>query len=259
MSLSRIHRLVKRKITVVIVPLLMRALLRLRSLLGRLNPSHHLLFRNQMVNALQQAEQVLHIRAPLVQHIVRIARFGKVHDPRRTVDLGVDRLHGDQVADVLFRLLLSQVEQLRQTTHLDARVVFGHNADVVLDHALAKILPALVGLVVAACAGRGVENVGAAEVRAELFRYHGPAHEFIDREEAEQAGFDWDPGVAGFGVDAVEEVGLLVVVGGEDNIIDDPLENLSQLVNQPCRRREKRTAWSFSGSSSTDSVSRTCR
>ena len=180
-----------------------------------------------MINALQQPQQALHVRAPLVQHIVRIARLGKVYDARRAVDLGVDRLRGHEIADVLLRLLLRQVEQLRQTAHLDARIVFGHHADVVLDHSLAEVLPALVGLVVAACAGLGVKDVGAAEVRAELLCYHGPAHQFVDGKEAEQAGFNWNLGVAGFGVDAMEEVGLFVVVGGEDDVVDDPLEDLT--------------------------------
>ena len=89
----------------------------------------------------------------------------------------------------------------------------------------------------------------------------GPAHEFRDGEGFEQLLLVGDEGVTGIGVDAMEKVGLLIVVRGEENIIDDSLEDLEVVRG---RNREERamswlTACSCSGFSSTDSVSRTCR
>ena len=63
-------------------------------------------------------------------------------------------------------------------------------------------------------------------MRAEFLGDDGPAHEFGDGEEFEELGFGWDEGVAGVGLDAVEEVGLFVVVGREDNVEDYSLEDL---------------------------------
>lgn len=57
----------------------------------------------------------------------------------------------------------------------------------------------------------------------------GPAHEFRDGEGSEELLLVGDEGVAGVGVDAVEEVGLFVVVGGEEDIIDDSLEDLTHV------------------------------
>ena len=48
-------------------------------------------------------------------------------------------------------------------------------------------------------------------------------------EEFEELGFNRDLSVAGVGLDAVEEVGLLVVVRSEDNVVDDALEGLFQV------------------------------
>lgn len=59
----------------------------------------------------------------------------------------------------------------------------------------------------------------------------GPPHELGDGEEFEEGGFLRDESVSGFGVDAVEEVGLFVVVRCEDNVEDDPLEDLG-MINQ---------------------------
>ena len=95
---------------------------------------------------------------------------------------------------------------------------------------------------------------------AEALGNDGPAHEFGDGEGLEQLLLVGDERVAGVGVYAVEKVGLLVVVGCEKNVVDDPLEDL-EAVN--CRNKVVGMGWltacSCSGFSSTDSVSRTCR
>ncbi len=96
---------------------------------------------------------------------------------------------------------------------------------------------------------------------AEAFGDDGPAHELGDGEGFEQLLLVGDEGVAGVGVYAVEKVGLLVIVGCEEDVVDDSLEDL-EVVS--CRYSKERamswlTACSCSGFSSTDSVSRTCR
>ena len=57
----------------------------------------------------------------------------------------------------------------------------------------------------------------------------GPAHELGDGEEFEEGGFLGDESVTGFGVDAVEEVVLFVVMGCEDDVVDDSLEDLGNI------------------------------
>lgn len=193
----------------------------------RLNPRHHLLLGNQVIDALQQAQQALHVEAPLIQRVVGVARLGEADDALGTVDLGVDRLGRDELTDVLFRLVLRQVQQLRQALRADPRVVLGDHAHVVLDHALAQVLPALRGLRVRGLGrGGGVEDFRGAEVRAKELGDFGPAHELVDREELEELGVVGDLRVARVLVDAVEEVVLLVVVGGKNHEVDDSLEDL---------------------------------
>jgi len=48
----------------------------------------------------------------------------------------------------------------------------------------------------------------------------------VDREEFEKLGIEGYLGISGISVDAVEEIGLLIVVGSEDNIVDYSLEDL---------------------------------
>ena len=69
---------------------------------------------------------------------------------------------------------------------------------------------------------------------AEALGNDGPAHEFGDGEGLEQLLLVGDERVAGVGVYAVEKVGLLVVVGGEKDIVDDPLEDLEAVS---CRNK----------------------
>ena len=75
----------------------------------------------------------------------------------------------------------------------------------------------------------GGEDICGAEVRAEALGDDGPAHELGDGEGFEEFFLFGDLGVAGVGVDAVEEVGLFVVVGGEEDVEDDSLENLERV------------------------------
>lgn len=198
---------------------------RLRSL-SRLNPSHHLLLGDQMVNTFQVTQQALHISTPLIQHIIRIPRLREIDNPGWTIDLGIHRLSSNQLADVLLRLVFGEIKQLGEAGHLDTGIVFCDNTDVVLDDALAKVLPALVGFLVGGLARGGIEDIGAAEMGAKELRYFRPAHEFVNGEEFEELGFEGDLAVAGVSDDAVEEVGLFVVVGGKNNVVDDSLENL---------------------------------
>ena len=229
----------------------------------RLYPSHHLLLSDQVVNSLQQTQQALHASTPFVQNLIRIPRLGKRDDSGGPVDFGVDGLGRDQLANVAFRLFLVQIEQLGKPVHLDASVVFRNDADVVLNDPLAEILPAGVGFWVFLVRGcrRGGEDVGVEQVGAEELGNDGPAHEFGDREGFEQLLLAGDEGVASVGVDAMEEIGLFVVVRSEENVIYDSLEDLESVS---CGIKKEHTiswltACNCSGFSSTDSVSRTCR
>ena len=190
-----------------------------------LNPRHHLLLRNQMIDPLQQPQQAPHTPAPLIQHLIRAPRFRKTDHPRWTIDLCIYRLRRHQLANILFRLFLVEIQELAQPAHLDASVVFRDDTDVVLDDALAEVHVAGVGFGVLG-GGGGVEDVGGAEVRAVSLVDHGPAHEFGYSEEFEECCFGGDEGVAAIEVDAVEEVGLFVVVRGEDDVVDYSLEDL---------------------------------
>jgi len=97
-------------------------------------------------------------------------------------------------------------------------------------------------------------------VGTELFGDDGPAHEFGDGEEFEELLFEGYEGIARIRVDAVKQVGLFVVVGGEDNVINYSLENLKNwLLDWFWEEKGRLTACSCSGLFSTDSVSRTWR
>ena len=153
-----------------------------------LDPSHHLLLGDQVIDALQQAEQALHAPTPLVQHLVSIPGLGEADDPGRTVDFRVHSLGGHELTDVGFSFVFVEIEKLRQTAHLNARVVFRYDADVVLNHSFAKVLPAGVSFGVS-CAGGIGKDVGSAEVRAKILGHNGPAHEFREGEKLKELGF----------------------------------------------------------------------
>jgi hypothetical protein len=216
-----------------------------------------------MINALEQAQEALHVEAPLVQDVISIAGLCEAHDPRGAVDLGVDCLGGDELADVLFRLVLGQVEQLGQAVHADAGVVLCDDADVVFNDALAQVLPPVVGLGIGRLAWGGVEDISGEQMRSEYAGDFRPAHELVDSEEAEKLGVLGHQGVAGVLVNAVEQVVLLVVVWGENDEVDDPLENLGiwlERKRQLCRdEADRHTKRNCSGLFSIASVSSTCR
>ena len=107
---------------------------------------------------------------------------------------------------------------------MDASVVFGDDTDVVLDDALPEILPSLMCLLIGTLGA--IEYISAGKVGTEHLGDFGPSHEFVDGEEFEELGFQGHLSVAGVSLDAVQEVGLFVVVGGEDDEIDDALESL---------------------------------
>lgn len=77
-----------------------------------LDPCHHLLLRDQMVDPLQQSQETPHTPAPLIQHLVRAPRLREADHPRWAINLRVHRLRRDQFADVLFRLFLVEVQEL---------------------------------------------------------------------------------------------------------------------------------------------------
>lgn len=211
----------------IVTPSKSPAIWRLFRTSSRLDARHHLLFGDEVIDSLQQSQQALHVAAPFVQDVIGVSGLGKAHDASRSVNLGVDRLGRDQLAYVLFRLILCQVEQLGEALHLDARVVLGNDADVVLDDTLPEILPSLVGLLIRRLAGLGVEDIGAGKVRTKFLSNLGPSHQLVDGEQSKKLGIEGDLRVASITVYAVEEIVLLVVVRGKDRKVDDALEDLS--------------------------------
>jgi hypothetical protein len=196
-----------------------------------LDSSHHFLLGDQMVDSLQQPQQALHVPAPLVQYIICVSWLGEVNDSGWTIDLSIYGLRSHQLADVLLRLIFCEVEKLGQAGHLDAGVVFGDDSDIVLDDALAEILPSLVSFLICRLTRSNIEDICAAEMRTEELRDFWPSHEFVNGEELEKLGIEWYLGISGISVNAVEEVGLFVVVGCEDDIVDDSLQDLEKLAN----------------------------
>lgn len=193
-----------------------------------LNPRHHFLFGNQMINPLQQPKQTLHAPTPLIQHFISISRLRKTHQSRRPIDFRIDRLRSYKLTDIRLRLIFIQIEQLRQAAHLDPSVVLGNDPDVMFNDTLPEILPARMGFGVFRRDGwRRGENVCGAEVGPKLFGNDWPAHKFGDREEFQKLRFKGNKAVAGVDVYAMEKIGLLVVIRRQDDVIDDSLKSLN--------------------------------
>jgi hypothetical protein len=76
-------------------------------------------------------------------------------------------------------------------------------------------------LVLGGLLGLGVEDVGVAQVRAELLGDHGPAHQLGDGKELHQTGFLGDLRQSRVLLDAVQEIRLLIIVRGKNNIVDN--------------------------------------
>lgn len=151
------------------------------------------------------AEQTLHVARPLVEHFVSITSLLKADESGRAVDLGVDGLADNKVADVLLRLFLTKVEQLCQALEVNSSVVLGNDSDVVFNDTLAQVLPALVGLGIGSV-GRSVEDVGLAQLGTVVLGDGGPAHEFGNGKEVEEGGIVRDLLVARVAVDSVEQI-----------------------------------------------------
>lgn len=150
---------------------------------GGLNPSHHLLLCNEMVDSLKKPEKALHVPAPLIQDVVSIARFGEADDVCGTIDFRIDGLGCNKLADVLFRLIFSEVEQLRQARHLNTRVVFRYHTDIVFNDPLPEVLPPLIRFWIIRLFRLGVKNVGGAEVGSKLLGDHRPPHDLMECKE----------------------------------------------------------------------------
>lgn len=109
---------------------------------------------------------------------------------------------------------------------MDAGVILGDNADIVLDNTLAEIFPSLVGLLVCRLTLLGIKDIGVAEVGTKYSRDLRPSHKLVDGEQLQELGVEGYLRVAGIFVDSVEEVRLLIIVRGQDYIVDDSLKNL---------------------------------
>ncbi len=63
---------------------------------------------------------------------------------------------------------------------------------------------------------------------SEILRYDRPPHYLVDGKEFEKLGFEGYLGVAGVFLNAVEEIGLFIIEGGEDGVEDDSLQYLEE-------------------------------
>ena len=74
--------------------------------------------------------------------------------------------------------------------------------------------------------GRSGEDVSRTKMGAKTLGNNGPAHQFRDGEGFQKLLLIRDEGVAGIEVDAVEEIGLFIVVGSEEDVVDHSLKDL---------------------------------
>jgi hypothetical protein len=183
-----------------------------------------------MIDPLQQSQQALHVSTPFVQYVVSISGFGEVDNPCWSIDLGIHRLRGYQLTDVFLRLVFCQIEELSKARHLDASIVFGNNSDIVFNDTLAQILPSLVRLRVGRLARDRIKDIGCAEMGTKQPSDFWPSHELMNGEELEELCVERDLLESGVFVDSVEEIGLFVVIWGEDNVVDSPLQDLTSLA-----------------------------
>ena len=61
-----------------------------------------------------------------------------------------------------------------------------------------------------------------------------PTHEFVNGKQLKKLGFEGNLRVPRIAVDSVEEVGLFIIVGGEDHVVDGSLEYLCGLAPVRC-------------------------
>ena len=71
-----------------------------------------------------------------------------------------------------------------------------------------------------------IEHVGAAQVRTKLLSNLGPAHQLVNGEQSEQLSVERDLRVTGVSKDALQKVVLFVIVRGEDDKVNDALQDL---------------------------------
>ena len=98
-----------------------------------------------------------------------------------------------------------------------------------LNDTLPQVLPTLVCLGI--LARLRVEDIRGAQLLAKFLGSDRPPVELRNGEKLKQLGFDRYLCIARVAVDAVQEVGLLVVVGCEDDEVDDALKYLGILLD----------------------------
>jgi predicted ATPase with chaperone activity len=79
---------------------------------------------------LDEAEKLLHVRAPVIHDILRAALVTEVHDACRSVDTRPYRASHDKSTERFLRLLGSEVEKGGQAHEGNAGVVFCDDSDI---------------------------------------------------------------------------------------------------------------------------------
>jgi hypothetical protein len=113
---------------------------------------------------------------------------------------------------------------------LDAGIIFGNHSDIVLDDTLAEIFPSLVCFLIFRLIRSRIKNVSATEMWTKELSNFWPSHEFVDGKKFEELSIERYLSITDVFLHTVEEVGLFVVVGSEDNVVNDSLQDLNELA-----------------------------
>ena len=77
-----------------------------------------------------EAEKLLHVRTPVVHHILCAALVAEIHDPCWSVDTRPHRASHHQSTECILGLLRSEVEKGGQADEGDAGIIFCDDSDV---------------------------------------------------------------------------------------------------------------------------------
>mmetsp|Transcript_18838 Transcript_18838/g.75140 ORF Transcript_18838/g.75140 Transcript_18838/m.75140 type:complete len:327 (-) Transcript_18838:647-1627(-) len=120
----------------------------------------HVLFVDEVAGHLDEVEHLVDVGGPVGQDLLGRLGLGEARDARGPVDLAVQARLGDHVRDLALGVVGGELEELGEARHGDLFVVFGDDADVVLDDARVEQRRPLVQPLGAVARQRGVAQNG---------------------------------------------------------------------------------------------------
>mmetsp|Transcript_1752 Transcript_1752/g.3647 ORF Transcript_1752/g.3647 Transcript_1752/m.3647 type:complete len:266 (+) Transcript_1752:80-877(+) len=96
---------------------------------------HHILLMNQIRSLLDKIQQTLDIRRPIAQNLFLLPLLLKPDNILRPIDLGIQTPCTDHLRNVFFQIISRKGQKLRQSGEMDATIVNGGDAKVVLNDA----------------------------------------------------------------------------------------------------------------------------